>query len=113
TFLSLLVVVYDLADRMADLKKARDAIAASGRTVLGVHVEYYLTLLPFVWSKLLPFAALIAAGFTFTWLARQNELAPIVTAGVPTLRLVAPILATAVLAAGIQSVARETSIPAL
>lgn len=112
-FLSLLVVVYDLADRVDDLPKARDGIKAAGRTVAGTLLEYYATLLPFLWMRLLPVAALIAAGFTFTWLARSNELAPVVTAGVPTVRLLAPILCTGVLLAAAQSVARETVVPDL
>src|SRR5262245_39018400 len=110
-FLSALIVVYDYADRLADLEKVRATVEARGESLGALLVEYYFTLLPFVWSKLLPFAALIAAGFTFTWLARQNELSPIVAAGVPTIRLVAPILATAVVVAALQSVARETVIP--
>ncbi|MCC7138689.1 MAG: LptF/LptG family permease [Planctomycetes bacterium] len=112
-FLSLLIVVYDLADRVDDLPKARDGIRAAGRTVAGVLVEYYATLLPFVWMRLLPVAALIAAGFTFTWLARANELAPVVTAGVPAVRLLAPVILTGALLATAQSVARETVVPEL
>jgi lipopolysaccharide export LptBFGC system permease protein LptF len=112
-FLSLLVVIFDLADRIDDLPKARAAIHEAGRSEAGVLVEYYATLLPFVWVRLVPFAALIAAALTFTWLARSNELAPLVTSGVPTLRLLFPILATGVLVAGAQSLARETVMPGM
>jgi lipopolysaccharide export system permease protein len=112
-FLCLLVVVFDLADRLDDLPKAAASLRDTGRTAVGLLLEYYGTLLPFVAMKLLPFAALIAAGLTFTWLARSNEIAPIVTAGVPSMRLLAPVLLTAVALAGIQTVARETVIPTL
>jgi lipopolysaccharide export system permease protein len=112
-FLAVLVIVFDLANRLDDIPKVAPALRASGRTVGGALVEYYATLIPFIATKLLPFATLIAAGMTFTWLARSNELAPIVTAGVPSARVLAPVIATAVLLAGLQTLARETVIPAL
>lgn len=112
-FLSLLVIVFDIADRLDDLPKAARQIEAAGRTRVGLLVEYYATLLPFLWMKLIPFSALIAAGLVFTWLARANELSPVVTAGVPSVRLLAPILGVGLLLVVAMSVARETVVPDL
>lgn len=112
-FLSVLVIVFDMADRIDDLPKASRQIRAVGRSPGGLLVEYYLTLLPFLWMKLMPFAALIAAGLVFTWLARANELVPVVTAGVPTLRLLLPVLLVGLLVAAGMTVARETVVPDL
>jgi lipopolysaccharide export system permease protein len=112
-FLSLLVIVFDVADRIDDLPKVAKQIEAAGRTRVGLLVEYYATLLPFLWMKLIPFSALIAAGLVFTWLARANELSPVVTAGVPSLRLLAPILGIGVLLVTGMTVARETVVPDL
>ncbi len=113
TFLSVLVIVFDMADRIDDLPKAARQIEAAGRTRVGVLVEYYATLLPFLWMKLIPFSALIAAGLVFTWLARANELSPVVTAGVPSVRLLAPIVGIGVLLVAGMTVARETVVPDL
>jgi|GEM_PF-1853113 len=112
-FLSALVIVFDLADRIDDLPRAAKQILAAGRTPTGLLLEYYGTLLPFLWMKLIPFSALIAAGLVFTWLARANELSPIVTAGVPSIRLLAPILGVGVLLVVGMTVARETVVPGL
>lgn len=112
-FLSLLVIVFDVADRIDDLPKAARQIEAAGRTRVGLLVEYYATLLPFLWMKLIPFSALIAAGLVFTWLARANELSPVVTAGVPSARLLAPILGIGLLLVVAMTVARETVVPDL
>lgn len=112
-FLSVLVVVFDVADRLDDLGKASASLRAAGRTTGGVLFEYYATLLPFLWMRIVPFAALIAAGLVLTWLGRSNELAPVVTAGVPSVRLLAPILAVGALLAAGMTVARETVIPDL
>ncbi|MFO0932905.1 MAG: LptF/LptG family permease [Planctomycetota bacterium] len=112
-FLSVLVIVFDMADRLDDLPKAARQIEAAGRTRVGVLVEYYATLLPFLWMKLIPFSALIAAGLVFTWLARANELSPVVTAGVPSVRLLAPVIGVGVLLVVAMTVARETVVPDL
>lgn len=112
-FLSVLVIVFDMADRVDDLPKASKQIRAAGRTPAGLLIEYYATLLPFLWMKLIPFSALIAAGLVFTWLARANELSPVVTAGVPSIRLLAPILGVGALLVVGMTVARETVVPDL
>src|SRR5207253_3686210 len=75
--------------------------------------EYYATLVPFLWMKILPISVLLAAGLSVTWLARQNELAPLVSAGVPTRRILLPILLAAAALTALQMVARETVVPGL
>ncbi len=42
-FLSLLVIVFDIADRLDDLPKVARQIEAAGRTRVGLLVEYYAT----------------------------------------------------------------------
>src|SRR5204862_5997018 len=76
-------------------------------------VEYYATLIPFLWLKILPLASLIAASLCVTWLSRQNELAPLVAAGVPSRRVLAPILLAALALTGAQIYARESFVPSL
>jgi len=103
--LSTMVIVYDVAERIDKLSKA----SAPRRFLF----EYYATLLPFLWMKLLPTACLLAAGLTITWFARQNELVPLVTSGIPTRRVLAPIFVVAGFVVLALSVARETVVPGL
>ena len=56
--LSTMVIVYDVAERIDKLSKA----SAPRRFLF----EYYATLLPFLWMKLLPTACLLAAGLTIS-----------------------------------------------
>ncbi len=111
--LSTMVVVYDVAERLDKLSKAAAHIAEEGRSPQPLLVEYYATLLPFLWMKLLPTACLLAAGLTITWFARQNELVPLVTSGIPSRRVLAPIYVVAGVVVLALSVARETIVPAL
>src|SRR5207247_258903 len=112
-FLTSMVVVYDLADRIDRLPSALERIRQRGLSTSGVLVEYYATLIPFLWLKILPLASLIAASLCVTWLSRQNELAPLVAAGVPSRRVLAPILLAALALTGAQVYARESFVPSL
>jgi lipopolysaccharide export system permease protein len=112
-FLTCMVVVYDLADRIDRLPSALKRIHERGLSASGVLLEYYATLIPFLWLKILPLASLIAASLCVTWLTRQNELAPLVAAGVPSRRVLAPILFAALVLTAAQMLARETFVPAL
>ena len=111
--LSTLVIVYDIAERVDKLSKAADALSKLGRDAKPLLVEYYATLLPFLWMKLLPTACLLAGGLTITWFARQNELVPLVTSGIPTRRVLMPIFVVAFGVVLGLSIARETIVPAL
>ena len=113
--LSTMVIVFDVAERLEKLSKACAAIAKGkdGGSAKALLVEYYATLLPFLWMKILPTACLLAAGLTVTWFARQNELVPLVASGVPTRRVLMPIFAIAFVAVALLSIARETIVPAL
>lgn len=112
-FLSSLVIIYDLADRIDKLPKRADGLKALGYVPGWVVAEYYATLLPFLWIRILPVAGVIAAGATFTWLARQNELVPLVSSGIPTRRIVLPVLLAATVLAAAQSFVREAWVPRL
>jgi lipopolysaccharide export system permease protein len=111
--LTTVVVVYDLTIRLDKLPKAIDELEGRGMPAKSTIVEYYLTYVPFLWLTILPLAVVLAAGLSVTWLARQNELAPLVAAGVPSRRVLLPILLATVGLAGAEAVARETFVPAL
>jgi lipopolysaccharide export system permease protein len=109
--LTALVVVADLGERLDRMSRSGDRLRAAGESPALAVVEHYLTLLPFLWWRIVPLAALIAAAFSLTWLSRHNELAPIVLAGVSARRMVLPLLAAAVALASLQVVVRETLAP--
>jgi len=111
--LSTMVIVYDVAERVDKLSKASTLLAKEHRNAQALLIEYYATLLPFLWMKLLPTACLLAAGLTITWFARQNELVPLVTSGIPSRRVLGPIFVVAGVVVLALSVARETIVPAL
>jgi lipopolysaccharide export system permease protein len=120
--LSTMVIVYDVAERLDKLSKAAanirlakesGRVAKDSASAQGLLVEYYATLLPFLWMKLLPTASLLAAGLTITWFARQNELVPLVTSGIPSRRVLVPIFVVAGVVVLAMSVARETIVPSL
>lgn len=111
--LSTMVIIYDVAERLDKLSKASSLLARQHRDAKALLVEYYATLLPFLWMKLLPTACLLAAGLTITWLARQNELVPLVTSGIPSRRVLGPVFAVAGAVVLGLSVARETIVPGL
>ena len=111
--LTALVVVADLGDRIDRISRSERVLRAAGETPLLAVLEYYATLLPFLWWRMLPLAALIGGTFALTWLSRHNELAPLVLAGVPTRRLVLPVLLAGVVLAATQVVVRETLAPSV
>ena len=93
-FFTLIVVVLDLADRFTKLNRQWEAVEAAGHNPLMLLVEFYATLVPFVWLRILPFCVPIAAALTLARLHKTNELTPLLTAGVSMRRIVMPIVAS-------------------
>jgi lipopolysaccharide export system permease protein len=112
-FLTSVAVLWDLADRIAKIQTAAAAIKAAGETPVVVVLEYYATLIPFVWLRILPIAAMIAGSLCVVWLCRHNELQPLVAAGVPVRRALRPIFLAAVVLALAQVAVREWVVPSL
>ena len=112
-FLTSMAVLWDLADRIAKLEGASETIRAAGETPLMVVLEYYATLIPFIWLRILPIAVLLAGALAVVWLCRQNELQPLVTAGVPVRRALMPILLAGLVLAVAQVAVREWVVPSL
>ena len=59
--------------------------------------EYYATLLPFLWIRLMPFGVAAAAVLCLARLTRHNEVTSLLTGGVSMRRVVWPIVGTAIL----------------
>lgn len=117
-FLALLVftgigILWDLSDRLDRILNSTRTLREAGETPWLAVLEYYLIWIPFFWLSVLPIAALVGACVSITWLLRHNELAPLVTAGVPTRRILMPIFIAAVALAGAQVFVREALAPSL
>ena len=80
-------------------------------SVPGYVLRYYLLSVPFSYLQFAPFIALLAILFTGVRLSQNNELVPIVAAGVSLFRIVAPLFATAALVAGSMLLVREEVVP--
>lgn len=96
-FFSVIIVVLDSAERVRRLTRYWDRIVEGGRNPLVVLGEYYATLLPFLWVRLMPFGVAAAAAFCLARLTRHNEVTSLLTSGVSMRRTVWPILGSAIL----------------
>ena len=94
-FFSVIFVVLDSAERVRRLTRFWDRIVDSGHHPLVLLGEYYATLLPFLWVRLMPFGIAAAAAFCLARLTRHNEITSLLTSGVSMRRAVWPILGTA------------------
>jgi lipopolysaccharide export system permease protein len=78
-----------------------------------VVVEYYSARLPWFFDRASGLLALLAAMFAVTWLQRTNELTALMAAGIPTRRIVRPLIVAAVFVSLLAAANRELVIPAV
>src|SRR5262249_27142006 len=74
-------------------------------------VNYYGYRIPQIFDRLCEPIVLLAAMFTVAWVQRNNELLPLLSAGVSTRRVVRPVLFTACLMLGLSALNQELVIP--
>lgn len=112
-YFTLIVVLIDLAERLKLLNRNWDKVAEAGYAPVVALLEFYGTLVPFLWLRILPVAVPMAAAFALARLARHQELVVLVTAGVPMRRVVRPILLAGLLITGLMLAAKATVVPQL
>lgn len=112
-FLTIIVLVLDLSDRLSRVNRHWEGIQAAGHEPAVVLVEFYATLIPFVWLRLVPFCVPLAAAFCLSRLNRHNELTSLLTTGVSMRRVVWPIVLSGLIVAGGMIAAREYVVPKL
>ncbi len=112
-FVTLLTVVVDLAERSKRLVEFWGRVRQAGYDPALALVRYYATLIPFLWLRVIPIAAPLAAALALARLSRHQELTPLVAGGVSTRRLVLPLLASGLALAGLMVLARATVVPDL
>jgi lipopolysaccharide export system permease protein len=102
-----LYVVVDLFTNIDDFTQHHD-----GLVEVLVHIgRYYGFKVTQIFDRLCEAIVLLAAMFTIAWVQRSNELLPLLSAGVPTRRIVRPVLFSAVLFLGISVLNQELVIP--
>ena len=106
SLLSLYVIV-DLFTKLDDF-----AEQVHGLWPLVRHVAtYYGYQVIRIFDQLCEAIVLLAAMFTIAWVQRNNELLPLLSAGVPTRRVFRPVLFGAALTVGLGVVNQEVVIP--
>ena len=106
SFVGLFVVIdaFQHLDRFIDF-------ADTHGSLLGVMGEYYAYRALDIFDRMSGVLALIAAMFAITWLQRHNEMTALEAAGISKLRIVRPILITAVSVSLFAAANRELIIP--
>ena len=72
---------------------------------------FYMSMTPVIYNQLSEAIVLLAAMFTVAWMQRNNELLPLLSAGVSTRRVVRPVLIAACAMVGLAIVNQEFILP--
>jgi len=104
-----LYVVVDLFMNLNDFTKNKN-----GPLEILAHVgEFYFAQIAVIYDRLAELITLAASVFTVAWMQRNNELLPQLSAGVPTRRVIRPVIFGAVLATTLAPLNTEFYIPAV
>lgn len=107
TSLISLYVVIDLFTHLDSFANRPGGFVA----VAGHIARYYGYRIPQMFDLMAEPIALLAATFTVSWMQRNNELLPQLSAGIPTHRVIRPVLIGAALAVGLAPLNTEFVIP--
>lgn len=102
-----LFVVIDLFTHLDDFVNKPGGFAASVRHI----TFFYGNRVPELFDLLGNFMTLIAGVFTVAWMQRNNELLPLLSAGVPTRRAIRPVLLGSALTLALGPLNQEFVIP--
>ncbi|GHT36871.1 hypothetical protein FACS189427_09140 [Planctomycetales bacterium] len=100
-------IVFDLFTNLEPLLEAGKAAGNTGKTIF---IYYLFKTIP-IGMMLCSLLGLISAMITIAMMIRHNELIPIQAAGVPTLRIIAPLVGAVILLALTAAVLREAVLP--
>ena len=116
SYVILLVIgfaLYVFADVLVNLDEFTKDRSLSAGTVLLNMADYYVYNLPLYYHQLGGAMMTIAAAFTFAMMLKNNELTPLVAAGVPLQRLASPVLVCSLGLVALWLVNSELVVPAL
>jgi lipopolysaccharide export system permease protein len=104
-----LYIVVDLFMNLDEFMQSRSDLGATLRHI-GM---YYSRQVTFIFDRLSEAIVLLAAMFTVAWVQRNNELLPLLSAGISTRRVVRPVLISACALVCVNIANQELLIPAL
>lgn len=104
-----LYVVFDAFSNLDEFMR----VSEENGSLLAMMGEYYLYRSVFFFDQTSGILALISAMFTLTWIQRHNEMTALSAAGVPTTRIVAPVVVIAACVSLLAAANRELLIPTL
>jgi len=108
-----LFLVLDFFNRIDNFLEARETIREHGRTLAWTIAAYYIYNIPFIFVQIAPFITLMAASFSLTRLLKQNEIIPMINAGISLPRVLAPIFVLALVLTVAMIAAQEVLVPDL
>lgn len=111
-FLGMYFVIHFFS-RMKGLTDSVEAFQEAGLGATRGFLVYYLVNAPFILVEVLPFSVLMAGMWTLQYMARRNELVPVVTSGVSFKRLCVPMLIMGFALSLVFTVVREEALPDL
>jgi lipopolysaccharide export system permease protein len=103
-----LYVVIDLFNKLDEFVSASEQTGMGLAEVIGGYYAYQLV--P-IFDRLCGVIMLLAAMFTIAWMQRNNELLPLLSAGVPTRRVLRPVLLGTLVMLGLSVANRELLMP--
>src|SRR5262249_52722375 len=106
SLLSLYIVV-DLFTNLEDFAQQESSLVPVLQAIAG----YYGYRISQIFDRLSEAIVLLAAVFTVAWVQRNNELLPLLSTGVPTRRVVRPVLLSTLVFVGLGVANQELVIP--
>ncbi len=106
-----LVSLYVVIDAFSHFDDLLQASRNMQKSITETMLSYYGYQLVLIFDRLCSVILLLAATFTLAWLQRQNELVPLLSAGVSTKRVIKPIYMGCFFFLILQTVNREVLIP--
>jgi len=102
-----LYIILDLFTNLDNFTEGQRTFSQVLRNI----TKYYGYRIPMVFDRLCEAIVLLAAMFTVAWIQRNNELLPVLSAGVSTRRMVLPVLVSACAMVGLAIANQELVLP--
>lgn len=106
-----LFLLVDVVGRLDKFFEAKEQLQASGSSVAGALVRFYVASLPLLAIQVAPFVTVMGACMAVVDLRRYNELYPMMEAGRSLVRILAPVVAVSVLVTVVLVVGQERVVP--
>ncbi len=106
-------VVIDLFGKSDEIVENAQAVSELGHSSAMLLLQYYSLMVPFIFLQVAPFVTVVAAMFAITRLRRNNELVPMIVAGLSVFRVLVPVFAFSLLLAAFMVAVQEYVSPSL